>query len=173
MTTQELCCGMNDNIGSMLKRTDEEGRTKGIIHDKRNIMAMSHFGHTFDIEDIRIRITKRLGIDNFCVRAYGRLQSYKIVDINNRVLYSLCTQSVRNQVVRTAIQIISCHNVIARLRNVLQGVSDSSSTRGHSQSRNTSLKSSHTVFEYPLRGVGESTIDVTSITQAKAIGCML
>ena len=74
---------------------------------------------------------------------------------------------------RTTIQIVGCHNVVASLHNVLQCISDSCSTAGHSQTCHTTLKGCHTVLKYPLRRVGQTAIDIAGIAQAKTVGSML
>ena len=78
-----------------------------------------------------------------------------------------------NKVVGTAVEVVCCHNVVASLSDVLQSVGDGSGSRGHSQSGHTSFEGCHAVFEDGLSGIGQTTVDVTCITQAKAVGSVL
>ena len=63
--------------------------------------------------------------------------------------------------------------MVASLHNVLQGVGDGGSTRGHSQSGHTTLKGSHAILEDSLCRVGQAAIDITGIAQTEAVGGML
>ena len=63
--------------------------------------------------------------------------------------------------------------MVAGLCDVLQGIGDGGSTAGHSQSGHSALEGSHTLFEHALRGVGETSVDVSGIAQTEAVGSML
>ena len=78
-----------------------------------------------------------------------------------------------NQIVASTIKVVSSHDMITSLSNVLQSIGDGSSTRGNSQSGYTTLEGSHAIFENTLRGIGQTSIDVTCITQSETIGSVL
>jgi hypothetical protein len=63
--------------------------------------------------------------------------------------------------------------VVAVLKDVLQSVGNGGSTRSDSQTSYTTLEGSHTVFEYTLSRVGQSTIDISCVTEAEAISGVL
>ena len=78
-----------------------------------------------------------------------------------------------DEVVRTAIQVVGSYDVIASLHNILKRVSDGSSTRCDSQSCHTAFEGCYAVFENSLCRVGQTTVDITCIAQAEAVGGML
>jgi hypothetical protein len=77
------------------------------------------------------------------------------------------------QIKRAAVEIVGCHDVVTVLYNVLEGVGDSSCTAADCQSGYTAFKRSYTVFKYALCGIGQTTVDVTSVTQSETVGGML
>ena len=67
MTTQELCSGVDDDVCTMLQRTDQIRCAEGVINDKRNTVLMSHSSHTFEVEHVAVGVAESLGIYYFCV----------------------------------------------------------------------------------------------------------
>ena len=173
VAAQELGCRMYNDVCTMLQRTDEIRRTKGIIDNKWNAVLVGYCCHTFQVEHVAVGVAEGLGIYYFCVGFDSCFQGVEVVHINNRVGDALSSQRMRNQVVGTAIEVISSNDMITGLHNVLQGVGDGSSTRGHSQTSHTALEGSHTVFEHTLGRVGQAAIDITCIAQTKTVGSVL
>ena len=134
---------------------------------------MSHCSHTLEVEHIRVRITESLGIHYFCVGLDGSFERLKVVYIKNSIADALCTERVGDQIVRATIKVVGSHDMITCLYDVLQGISDGSSTRGYSQTSHTALKGCDAILEHTLSGVSQTTIDITCIAETEAVGCVL
>ena len=80
---------MDDNISSMLDRTDQVRSTERIIDDQRDIMTVSHLRHSIDIGNIRIGIAERFDIHRFRILPDSSLQRLQVIDIYNRMSNAL------------------------------------------------------------------------------------
>ena len=164
---------MYHDVCSVLKRTNQIGSTKRVVNDEGQSVTMSHSSHTFDIQHIGIGISKRLGINHLRVGTDSIFKCLQFVDIHNGILYTLCLQRVRNQVIGTTIQVVCSHDVVTSLGNVLESIGDGSRTTGNSQTSHTALKRGNAVFEHTLSRVCQATVDVTCIAKTETVGCVL
>ena len=80
---------------------------------------------------------------------------------------------MRNQVERTAVEVIGSHDVVARSEKILQSIGHSRRAACHSQGSHAALQGRHALLEDRLSGISEATIDIARITQRKAVGSML
>ena len=78
-----------------------------------------------------------------------------------------------DEVISTTVDNVGCYDVVAILKDVLQSVGNSGSTRSDSQTSHTTFEGSHTVFEYTLSRVGQSTIDISCVTESESISSVL
>ena len=173
MTTQELRCRMHHNVSSVLQRTNQIRCTKRVVDDKRNTVLVGHSSHTFEVEHVRVGVAESLGIYYFCVGLDSSFERLEVVHIDNRIRDALSSQRVGNQIIASTIKIISSHDMIAILYDVLQRIGDSSSTRGNGQSGYTTLEGCHAILEHTLSRVGQTTVDITCIAKTETIGCVL
>ena len=60
---------------------------------------MGYSSHAFQVEHVRVWIAESLGIYYFCVGFDSSFEGLEVVDINNGIRDSLCSQRVGNQVV--------------------------------------------------------------------------
>jgi hypothetical protein len=63
--------------------------------------------------------------------------------------------------------------MVTSLYDVLQGVGDSSGTRGNSQTGYTTFEGCDAILKDALGRVGQTTIDITCIAETKTISSML
>ncbi len=133
---------------------------------------MSHLGHALYVEHLAVGIAECLGIHRLGLRSDGLVKRIKVVDIQYGIPDALRRQCVRNQVIRTAIQVVGSHDVVSRFQYILQRIGGSRSPGGHSQRCDTSLKRSHARLKHILRRIGQSAVDVSGVTERKAVGCM-
>ena len=78
-----------------------------------------------------------------------------------------------DEVISTTVDIVGCYDVVAILKDVLQSVGYCGSTGSYSQTSHTAFEGSNTILEYTLSRVGQSTVDITCVTETEAIGCVL
>ena len=88
---------------------------------------MSHSSHSLKVGNVRVGVTKGLGIHHLSVGLYSGLKGSQVVYVYNSVCYALCFKCVGNEVERTTIQVIGSNNVVASLNNVLQSIGYSGS----------------------------------------------
>ena len=78
-----------------------------------------------------------------------------------------------DEVVRTAIEVVCCYDMVAILYDVLQGIGNGSSTRGYGKTCNTTFEGCDTILKHTLGGVRQTTVDITGITQSETVGGVL
>ena len=173
MTAKELRGRVDYDVGSVLKRTNQVGRAESVVYDEGDAVAMGHFSHAFQIEHVAVGIAEGFGVYDFCVGLDGGFQCGEVVHVDDGVRDALGRECVGNQIVAAAIEIVGCHDMVAGLGNVLQGIGDGCGARGHGQTGHATLKGCHTVFKHALCGVGQTAVDVAGIAQTEAVGSML
>ena len=81
MSTDEFGCRMNNDISTILDRSNQIRGCKCRVYYKRNVMLMSNLCHFFQIDEIRVRISKSLYENCFCVfldRCFERTLYFRI-----------------------------------------------------------------------------------------------
>ena len=136
-------------------------------------MLMCYGCNSFYICNVAVRVAESLSIYHLCVRLYCCLKSLKVVNVNDSVCDALCGKRMGYQIERTAVEVVSSHDMVAVLRDVLQGIGDSGCTRGNSKTGHTTLEGSHTVLKHALGRVCQSSVDITCITKTEAVCRML
>ncbi len=172
MTADELGGRVDHNIGSMLNGTENDGR-ESIIYNDYDVVFVCYFCNGVQICHVAVGVAECFHIDGFCVGTNGCFEGFQVIHVYDSVCNALCAERVGNQVVGTTVQVVGCYDVVAILCNVLQSVGDGSGTRCHSKASYAAFKSSYTVFEHALGGIGQTSVDVTSVAQTKAVSCML
>ena len=62
----------------MLKRSDEERRTEGVVDNQWDVVAMGHLGYGIDVEHVAVRIAESLSIDQLGIRLNSILQCLQV-----------------------------------------------------------------------------------------------
>ena len=125
-------------------------------------------GDGVDIGDIGIGIAKRFQIDGLRVFLNGVFYLSKIMRIDKCGGHAELHERVRQQVVAATVDGLLRDNVIAGLRQRLNGVADGCCAGGNGQRRNTAFQRGYTLFQHVLRGIGEPAVDVAGVGEAKA-----
>ena len=136
-------------------------------------MSVGYSGYGIDVEHVAVRVAKSLSVKSLRVGLNGCLYRLEVVEIDDTIGDTLCAECVGDEIERTAIEIVGCHDVVASLCDVLDGIGDSGGTTRHGESSHTALKCSHTLFEHTLSAVGQSSVDITCITQTETVGSVL
>ena len=172
MTADKLGGAVYHHIGTVLKRTNEDG-SKGIVHNEEDAMAMGYLCNGIQVGNIAIGIAKSLGIDNLGIGANGCLQGLQVIDVDDGVVHSLCGERMGDEVEGTTIEIVGSHNMVTVLKHILQSISHCCCSTGNCQASHTTLEGCHTALKYILGAVGQTAIDVTCIAQSETVGSML
>ena len=149
------------------------GCAESVIDDEGYAVLVSYSSYAFDVEYVGVRVAESLGIYNLCVGLDGSLEGFEVIHIDNRIADALCGQRVGDEVVRTAIEVVGCDDMVAILHNVLQGVGNGSSTRCYGKTCHTTFEGCDTILKHTLRRVRQTTVDITGITQSETVGGVL
>jgi hypothetical protein len=63
VTTDELSCGVNNDVCSVLDRTYQIRGCKGIINYQRNLVCVCNVCESLDVYNIGVRVSKGLYMD--------------------------------------------------------------------------------------------------------------
>ncbi len=172
MAADKLGRGVDDDVGAMLERSDDD-RGKGVVHDEHDPVPVRHGSNAFEVGDIRVRVAEGLGIDHFGVGPDGSLEGFQIIDIQNGILNTLRGEGVGDQVVGTAVEVVGGDDVVAVLQDVLQGVGDSGGAGSDRQAGHATLEGGNALLEHTLGGVGQPAVNITRVAQAETVGRVL
>ena len=134
---------------------------------------MGHLGYGVKVGHVAVRVAESLGVDDFGVRLYGRLEGLEVVDVDYGVRHALRGEGVGYKVERAAVKVVGRDNMVAHAEHVLQRVSHGRRARCHGQARRASLECRHAVFKHALGRVGQAAVYVARVAQPEAVGRML
>ena len=141
---------MNNDICSMLKRTDEIRCAEGVVDDEWDAVLMSNSCNAFKVENVRVRVAESLGIYYFSIRLDCCLESVKVVYVDDGVADTLSREGVGDEVVAATIEVVGCYDMVTSLYDVLESVCDGCCTRSNCKTSYATFKGSNTVFENTL-----------------------
>ena len=127
MASDELCSRVNYDVGSVLNRTEDDW-SEGVVNDDYYIVLVSNFCNSIKVGHVAVWVAEGLDIHGFRVRTDSSLQCSEVVHVDDGVANTLSGECMCDEVVRTTIQVVCCHDVIAVLCDVLQGICDSCGT---------------------------------------------
>ena len=96
---------MYDNISSILKRSEQIRRGKGIVHNKRDTMGMGSIGNASDICKICVRIADGLDKHSLCIIPDRSFKTSFLVGINKCCLDPLVFQRMFMEIVGAAVNV--------------------------------------------------------------------
>ena len=160
-------------ISTMFNGTEQKRCGKSVVHNHNRVVTMCNLRNLVHIRHGSIRIAESLNDDSLCVGAESLFNSLEIGRINNGTADALGGKRMLDEVKGAAIEIVGSDDMVTILCHILQGISDSCSTRGYCQTSHATLKGSHTVLENTLCGIGQTTVDVTCIAEAETVSGML
>ena len=173
VAADELRCGVNHNVSAVLERANQVGRAEGIIDHERQAVLMCDRRNRVDVRDIGVRVAEGLEVDCLGVRANCILDLIELVRIDKGGLDAELLQRVREEVVGAAVDGLLCDNVVARLRECLEGVGNCRRTGCDRECRGAALKRCDSLLKDILRGVRKSAVDVAGVSQTEAVCRML
>ena len=173
MAADELGCGVNDDVGTMLQRTEQIRGAEGVVDDNRQTVLLGDLGDGVDVGDVGVGVAERLEIDDRGVVLDGTLDLFQVMGIDKRGLDAKLGERMLQQVVGATVNGLLSHHVVTGLGKSLQGIGDGSSARGDGKTCHATLECGDTVLEDTLGGVGQTAIDVTGVGKTKAVGGVL
>ena len=122
VSADELCCGMHNDIRTVLDRTNQERRTECIINDKRQAVLMRNLRNCVNIRNIGIRIAERFEIDRLRILTDRALDLCEIVRIDKGCLDAVLRERMCKEIVAAAVDRLLCDDVLPCLRERLNRV---------------------------------------------------
>ena len=156
---------MHHDIRTMLNGTDQIGSTKGVIHYQRQTVLVGKLCQSVDIWNVAVGISEGFDVDGSGIVPNCRLHLREVVNVHKAGCNAEIGEGVSQQIIAATVDGLLCNDVTAVLTKGLQRVGDGGSTGCQSQS-------SDTLFQNILSRVGQSTVNVSSIREAKAGGCV-
>ena len=163
MTTDELRRRMNDDVGTVLDRTDLYRGCEGVIDDEREVMLVCDLYPLIEVEDLTVRVTEGLGIEGLRVRLDGSLDLLVVVRIYERGRYAVVGKGMGEVVVGSAVDVLRGNDVVTGMRNGLKCVGNRSCTGCNTEGSDTTLEGGDSLLEDILGRVRQSRIDVSCI----------
>lgn len=95
-------------------------------------MPVGNLRYRIKVGHIGIRISEGLDINHLGVWTDGSLEGLEIIDIHNCVFYALSGNRMSNEIVGASVKVVCCHDMVAVLQDVLEGIGDGRRTAGDS-----------------------------------------
>ena len=172
MPSDELRCRMDYNICPMLYGTNQVRSTEGVIYNQRNPVTVCYFSNGINVNDVAIRISQRFNEYCLGILLNRFLEIVQIARVHKSSGNPVDRQCVGQQIIRSTVDGLSCHDMVACTGDILKGISDGCRTRGYGQSGNTAFQSRHTFLEHILGGIRQPPVNIPRVLQAKA-GCRM
>lgn len=168
MTADELGCRVYHNVRPMLQRTYQVRGTKGVVDHEGDTVPVSNFRHSLQVNQVGIRIAQALHKEGFGPGTDGCLKIGCGRRVDKGCRHAIRREGVCQQVVRSSVDGLRRHQMIAGRRQPLQSVCDGGRTGRDSQRCYSSFQGCHPLFEHILGGVGQPSVDVAGILQPEA-----
>ena len=134
---------------------------------------MGNLGDCVDVGDIGVGVAQGLQIDNGGVVLNCALDLLEIMSIDKGSLDTKLRKRMLEQIVRATVDGLLSNHMVTGLRKRLDGIGNGSSTRRDGKARYASLERGDTILKDTLSRIGQASVNVAGISQAKAIGSVL
>ena len=167
VAAQELGGGVQHDVRAVLDGSDQVRGTKGVVDGQGDAVFVSDGRDGVDIRNVGIGVAQGLEVDGLGVGLDGGLHLRRIVGVHKGSLDAVEGQRVGKQVVTAAINGLLRDNVIARLRQGLDGIGHGCGAGGQGQRAHAAFQRGDAFFQHILGGVGQAAVDVARILQAE------
>ena len=163
---------MDYNVRAMLNGANQIGCPKRVVNDQRKAVGVGDFGNGVDVRNIAVGVAQGLQVDSLGIGPDCGSDSVQIVGVHKSGRYTELGQGVGQQIVAAAVDGLLRHDVIPRLGQSLDSVSNRRRAGSQRQSCHTALQGRETLFQHILGGVGQPPLDVAGVGQPEAGGGM-
>ena len=136
-------------------------------------MCMSNLCDSFNINYIRVRVSKSLDVNGFCVILNCVLYFFKIKYINECCCDSISRKCMLQKVCCSTVNILGCYNVVTLLCKILNCICDCCCTGCYCKCRRTAFKRCDSFLEYIFSRVCKTSVNVTCICKSETCSCMI
>ena len=134
---------------------------------------MGDLCQTFDVYHIRVGVTQSLDVESLGVLLKACFDLIIIGRSHESGGHTVVHQSMRQQIVGAAVNIICRNDMISLFCQVLDRVADSCCATGYRQSCGTTFQCCNTLLEDALCRVAQTTVDLTGIFQSETGCCVI
>ncbi len=164
---------MHHDVGTVFNRANQIRSTEGVVDHQRNLVLVSDFGDSVDIRNVGMRVAESFDKDELRVFLDGGFDALEVVSVDEGRFDTEVTERMLQQVESTTVNRALDNHVVTTAGKSRDGVSNSSGTRGDSESGNATFEGSNTFFENTLSGVVDTAVNITTGLQGKAVCSIL
>ena len=165
VTTDELCSRMNHYVCTMLDRADKERCSERIVNNNRKSLGMCDLGDSIYIRDVAVGVSECLYVYRSRIIFYRTFDLGKVVCVHKSCPYAVKRKCMCQKIIRSAVNGLLRHDMSAACCKRLYRISNRCGSGCKCQSCASSFKCRYPVFKNSLGGVGESSVDVSRISQ--------
>ena len=169
MPADPLRGGVHDQIGAVLQRARQSGRTKGVVHDERDTGGVRDFGNRREIGDVELRITDGFHEHGARLRIDCAAHGLVVVDVHELRRDAELREGVRELVVRAAIERARRDDVVAGPGEIEERQHLRRLSAGHTERPDASFELRHPLLEDIGRRVHDPRVDVAERTQPEQV----
>ena len=136
-------------------------------------MLMCDICKSFNINYIRVRVSKSLDVNCFCIFLNCILNFFQIENVNKCCCNSIIRKCMLKKVERSSINILCRYDVISLLSQILNCICDCCCTGCYCKCRRTAFKRCDSFLEYIFSRVCKTSVNVTCICKSETCSCMI
>ena len=156
------------DVSSPLERAAVHRCGEGIIHDKRHTVLMSDACKLLDVEYGTAGIADCLAENNLRIRTESLLNLLlRVVRIDERTLDAKLLERNSEQIERSAVNLIACHDMVASLADVKHSVEVGSLSAACQYCTHATLKLRNLLRHYVIGGVLQASIEITLLLEVE------
>ena len=163
---------MNDDVGPVLDRPQETGRSEGRIDDERQLVFLGNLRQHLDIRHVDGRIAEGLAVDRPGLAVDRRFHLVRLPDIDQADLDAQLGQNGVELDEGAAVQVVGRNNFVALAADIDDSIKNRRSAGGECQCRGPAFEACHALFENVLGGIADPGVDVAEFLQAEEVGGM-
>ena len=168
VAADELGGRVEYDVRSVLDGPDQIGCAEGVVDCQRDAMGMSDGRDGVDVGNIGIRIAQGLQIDGFGVGPDRCRHFFQIVGVHESGLDAVEGKRMGQQVVASAVDGLLRNDMVTFLGQREDRIGDRRGAGSQRQRPHAAFECGKALFQYVLRGVCESAVDIARVRQIEA-----
>ena len=136
-------------------------------------MLMCDICKSFNINYIRVRVSKSLDVNCFCIFLNCILNFFQIEDVYECCCDSVVRKCMLKKVERSSVNVLCRYDMISLLSQVLDCICDSCCSWCNCKCCWTTFQCCNSLFKYILCRVCQTSVNISCISQSKTVCCML
>src|ERR1700733_13053737 len=165
MSTQELGKRMDNNIGAMFNRAQQDGRGDSVINDQGQAVTVSHSCHSLDVTDVSCRVANALAVDSPRIAVDQLFDCFWRIGLCKSDTDTLAGQKMSKQRMGGAIELRRGDNVAPQLGYILHRIRNRRLTAGHAQRIAASLERGDAPLKHSGGRVADAGIPIAFLLQ--------